>query len=224
MREEWTKALLVALAAAAAAVACSGSEGKVVDQYFSALRQQDDQTLASFAAVKFDKKVEKWSIAEAAPEERQPAPLGQLVSQFKDAERSLDENKKAYRAYFLQYPTEVDKVQEALKKGATLPANLKAHGDKWREFLDKEKELKKTVADSKVALDKEKRLVQLSVGQVEDLESLTGEMLTKRVGVDLTIDGQPQRHQMVLRKYEMQGAQGNKMMSRWIVYELQPQG
>jgi hypothetical protein len=220
---EWNKALLVALAAAAA-FACGGSEGKVVDQYFSALRQQDDQTLSSFAAVKFDKKVEKWSIAEAAAEERQPAPLSQLVNQFHDAERALDENKKAYRAYFLQYPTEVDKVQEAMKKGAAFPASLKVHGDKWREFLDKEKEFKKTVADSKAALDREKRLVQLSVGQVEDIESLTGEMLTKRVAVDLTIAGQPQRHEMVLRKYDMQGAQGNKMMSRWIVYELQPKG
>ena len=220
---EWKKALLVALAAAAAH-ACSGSEGKVVDQYFSALRQQDDQTLASFAAVKFDKKVEKWSITEAAAEERQPALLGQLVSQFRDAERAFDENKKAYRAYFLQYPTEVDKVQEAIKKGASVPASLKVHFDKWQEFLDKEKELKKKVADAKLALDKEKRLVQLSVGQVEDLESLTGEMLTKRLTVDLTIGGQPQPHQMVLRQYQLQGAQGNKMMSRWIVLELQPKG
>jgi len=220
---EWKKALLVALAAAAA-LACSGSEGKVVNQYFSALRQQDDQTLSSFAAVKFDKKVESWSITEAAPEERQPAALSQLVNQLRDAERAFDENKKAYRAYFLQYPTEVDKVQEAMKKGASVPASLKVHADKWQEFLDKEKELKKKVADAKLALDKEKRLVQLSVGQVEDLESLTGEMLTKRLTVDLTIGGQPQPHQMVLRQYELQGAQGNRMMSRWIVLELQPKG
>lgn len=220
MRER-KKALWVALAASTA-FACGGSEGKVVDQYFSALRQHDDQTLSSFAAVKFDKKVEKWSIAEAATEERQAAPLGQLVSQYQEAERALDENKKAYRAYFLQYPTEVDKIQDALKKGAPIPASLKVHGDKWREFLDKEKELKKTAADTKAALDKEKRLVQLSVGQMDDLESLTGEMLTKRVALDLTIGGQAQRHEMVLRKYELQGAQGNKMMSRWIVFELQP--
>ncbi|HET7292604.1 MAG TPA: hypothetical protein VFM88_09275 [Vicinamibacteria bacterium] len=221
MRER-KQALLVALAATA--FACGGPEGKVVDQYFSALRQQDDQTLSSFAAVKFDKKVEKWSVAEAAAEERQPAPLAQLLSQFQEAERAFDENKKAYRAYFLQFPTEVDKVQEALKKGAQIPASLKVHGDKWREFLDKEKELKKTVADAKAALDKEKRLVQLSVGQMEDLESLTGEMVTKRVGLDLTIGGQAQRYEMVLRKYDLQGTQGSKVMSRWVVFDLQPKG
>jgi hypothetical protein len=29
---------------------------------------------------------------------------------------------------------------------------------------------------------------------------------------------------MVLRKYELQGAQGAKLMSRWIVFDLQPKG
>lgn len=217
----WMKSLAVALAAAAT-LACGGPESKVVDQYFSALRQGDDQTLSSFAAVKFDKKVEKWSIVEAAPDERQPAPLVELVKRSQDAERSFEENKKAYRAYFLQYPMEVDKVQEALKKGAAIPASLKTHGDKWREFLDKERELKKAVADTKSALDKEKRLAQLSMGQIEDLESLTGEMITKRVALDVTVGGQAQRYEMVLRKYDLQGAQGAKLMSRWIVFDLQP--
>ena len=70
------------------------------------------------------------------------------------------------------------------------------------------------MADAKAALDKEKRLAQLSVGRMDDIQSLTGEMLTKRVTLDLTIGGQAQRHEMVLRRYELQGAQGNKVMSR----------
>jgi Tfp pilus assembly protein PilP len=217
------KALSVA-AVASAALACGSAEHKVVDQYFSAVRQGDDQTLSSFAVVKFDKKAEKWSVSEATKEPAQPAPIVAMLKQAKDAEAAFDENKKAYRAYFLQYPLEIDKVQEAMKKGAAVPANLKTHGDKWREFLDKEKELKKQVADTKAALDREKRLVLLSVGQVEDLESLTGEMQTSRLGVDVTVGGQPQRYEMTLRKYDLQGAQGGKMMSRWIVYDLQPKG
>ena len=43
--------------AAAVVVACGHAEQRVVDQYFGAVNQGDDQTLASFAAVKFDKKV-----------------------------------------------------------------------------------------------------------------------------------------------------------------------
>jgi hypothetical protein len=219
-----SKSTLIAALAVAATMACGGAQDKVVDQYFGAVRQGDDQTLSSFAAVKFDKKIEKWSIAETSAEERQPAPLVDMVKKSQDAERSFEENKKAYRAYFLQYPMEVDKVQDALKKGAAIPGNLKVHGDKWKEFLEKEKELKREVAESKSALDKEKRLVQLSMGQLEDIESLTGEMLTKRVAVDVTSAGQAERYEMVLRKYELQNAQGAKLMSRWIVFDLQPKG
>jgi hypothetical protein len=206
----------------AAGLACGGAESRVVDQYFTAVRQGDNQTLGSFAAVTFDKKVEKWSVVEAAPDERMPAPLVDLVKKAKEAEQAFEENKKAYRAYFLQYPIEVDKVQEAIKKGSAIPASLRTHGDKWKEFLDKEKELKRSVAETKDALDKEKRLVQLSMGQVEDLESLTGDLLIKRLLVDVTSSGETQRYEMVLRKYELQGAtQGVRPLSRWIVYDLQ---
>ncbi len=217
------KALSVALAVATS-LACGGPETRVVDQYFSAVRQGDDQTLGSFAAVKFEKKVEKWSVAESAPDERTPAPLVDLVKNAKEAEQAFDENRKAYRAYFLQYPIEIDKVQEAMKKGAAIPSSLKTHGDKWREFLDKEKELKKGVADTKDALDREKRLVQLSVGQVDDIEAFSGDLLVKRVLVDVTSAGEPQRYEMVLRKYDLQDGQGVKPMSRWIVFDLQPKG
>ena len=64
---------------------------------------------------------------------------------------------------------------------------------------------------------------------VEQLEGLDAAHGFQQVGLlaggalDLVLGGQTQRHQMVLRKYDMQGAQGNKMMSRWIVYELSPQ-
>jgi len=58
-----------------ATVACGHAEQRVVDQYFNAVNAQDTQTLSSFAAVKFDKKVQRWSIVQVQPETRGPAPL-----------------------------------------------------------------------------------------------------------------------------------------------------
>ena len=48
--------------------ACGGGEGKVVDQYFSALAAGDNQTLTSFAAVEFPEKVDSYKILSATPE------------------------------------------------------------------------------------------------------------------------------------------------------------
>jgi hypothetical protein len=219
-RKATLRSVLV-LVAAALLTACGGSEKKVVDQYFSALNQGDDQTLSSFAAVKFDQKVQKWSITEAGPEERVPAELPSLAKKVTDAELALSDNKKEYNKYFLDHPKEVDQVRDLLKKGAPVPASLKKYGDDWQAFTDKEKDLKRQLADAKSAVEKEKRNVALSLGQVEDVETLNGDMLTKKVGLSLTIAGEAKPYQMTLRKYEMQGVAG-KMMSRWVIYALDP--
>lgn len=210
------------LMAVAALTACGGPEKKVVDQYFSALVQGDDQTLGSFAAVKFNQKVQEWAITEAIDEAPQPAELPGLVKRASDAEAALADNKKQYNAYFLEHPKEVDQVRDLLKKsGAKIPASLTKYADDWRAFTEKEKDLKKQLADAKDAVEKEKRNVALSLGQVEEVESLTGDMLTKRVGLNLTIAGETKPYTMTLRKYELQAGTG-KMMSRWVVYALEP--
>ena len=98
MRNRVTARLaLVALSALAAA--CSPPEKAVVDQYFNALRAGDNQTLSSFATVKFDKKVDKWSITGVAAEDKRPAPLPDLLQKVKDAEKAGADAKKAAQSY-----------------------------------------------------------------------------------------------------------------------------
>jgi hypothetical protein len=212
---------VLVLVAATSLVACGGPEKKVVAQYFSALNQGDDQTLASFAAVKFDKKVQNWSITETAADERVAAELPALAKKVTDAELALSDNKKEYNKYFLDHPKEVEQVRDLLKKNAAIPGSLKKYGDDWRAFTDKEKDLKKQLGDARDAVEKEKRNVALSLGQVEDVESLAGEMITKRLSLKLTIAGEQKPYAMTLRKYEMHGV-GGKLMSRWVIYSLDP--
>lgn len=214
---------VLATVAIAAAVACGHPEQKVVDQYFAAVNQGDDQTLASFAAVKFDKKVQSWAITDPGEERRVPAELPNLVKKYADTETAIADNKKAYNTYFLDHPKEVDQVRDLLKKDAAIPANLKKYGDDWKAFTEKERDLKKQLVDAKAAVDKEKRAVILSVGQVDDVEGMTGEMITKTVGMNLTIDGAAKPYNMGLRKYEMMapGSTG-KPQGRWVVAALDP--
>jgi len=150
--------MLVALAAAASlCVACGGHpEKRVVDQYFNAVNAQDNQTLASFAAVKLDKKVDNWKINETSPETRTPAELPALAKKVTDLELALADNKKAYNAYFLDHPKEVDQVRELLKKDAKIPANLQSYATEWQKFIQKEAELKKGLAAAKIAVEREK--------------------------------------------------------------------
>jgi hypothetical protein len=210
--------LLLALAAAG----CGHPEQRVVDQYFNAVNAQDMQTLTSFAAVKFDKKVQKWSIVQVSPETRGPAPLPELVTKAKDIEKQIADNKKAANAYALDHLQDVDQVRELMRKDAKVPPRLQPIAAEWERYNDKDRELKKALGEAKDAVETEKRSVRLSA-DTPDAESLPGEVVSKNVELSLTIDGQAQPFLMELKKYELQAPGGSaRMVSRWFVHTLEP--
>jgi hypothetical protein len=217
------RAWLVALAIAGF-VACGGPEKTVIDQYFNAVKAKDNQTLSSFAAVSFDRPVEDWKISNVGPEEEAPASLPELVTKVKDLEAQQAANKKAANAYSLNSFADIQKVQDIRKRNGTVPAGLASVASQWDEFTQKDRELRKAVATAKDAVEKERRNVRLSVGEVEGVEALPGKMLSKKVEVDVTLkDEKPQAYVMTLRKYELQ-REGPRVNARWVVQAIQPKG
>jgi hypothetical protein len=214
------------LAAALVAAACGVPEQKVVDQYFGALNAKDTQTLSSFAAVSLDtkgKRVDKWTITNAGAEKREPAPLPDLVKKMKDADAALANHTKAWNAYKLDHYADLEKVRDLLKTNAKIPANLSAVAAEYDRVNQADRDLKRALAEARDAVEKEKRNVALSLGALDNLESLTGDMLSKQLDLALSVGGEAQNYQMTLRKYEMGGSdQGPRPMSRWVIYGLQP--
>jgi hypothetical protein len=223
MRERAT-AVAVALCLGAG-LACSSSESKVVSQYFTALKANDQNTLTSFAMVAFDQKVDDWKIVAEGPEVKAPAPLPDLVKKQKDLQAELDKNTRDARAWGndLKIYPDLDKVRQAQQKGQKIPPALQPIADKWDNFQSEDRRLKKAVGEAKQAVEREKRNVTLSIGNVEDLESLTGEVISRDMELELTIDGQAKPYTMTLRRYDLKGAtEGPRMMSRWVVESLEP--
>jgi hypothetical protein len=212
----------LAAVVALAGVACGHPEQSVVDQYFNAVNAKDTQTLSSFAAVTFDKKVDRWSIKQTLSEDKKAAPLPDLVQKAKDADAAVAANKKAASAWSLDRFSDIDAVREARKSGKPVPAKLNDVAAKWDDFNNKDRDLKKAVATSKEAVDREKRAVARSIGDVEDVESLKGDVTEKQIEVDLTIAGQAQPYVMTLRKYDLKRDNGQRVMSRWVIQNLQP--
>ena len=225
MRERAT-ALGVALGLAVAGLACSSAESNVVNQYFTALRANDQNTLTSFAMVAFDQQVDDWKVVSVGPETKAPANLPDLVKKQKELEAQQAENLKEFRAWGndLEIYPKLDQVKEARQKEKAIPRNLQAIADKYDEFSAKDRDLKKAAAEAKAAVEREKRNVALSVGQNEDIETLTGEVLSKDVDLNLTIAGEVKPYVMTLRKYELTGGTGPRMVSRWVVQSVSPKG
>jgi len=213
---------LLAVLALAGATACGHPDQRIVDQYFNAVNQGDNQTLQSFATVAFDKKVDRWKVNQTISEEKDEAPLPGLLAKVKDTDKAVTDNKKAFGAYNLDHFADLQAVQEARKKGEAVPAKFAASAQAWDTFSAKDRDLKKALTDAREAAEKEKRVVQKSVGELPDTDSLTGEAVTKKVGVSLTVGGQPQDYVMTLRKYNLKNASGGNVNSRWVVMGVTP--
>lgn len=225
MRERAT-ALAVALGLAVVGIACSSPEKNVVNQYFGALRANDQGTLTSFAMVAFDQQVDDWKVVAIGPESKTPATLPDLVKKVAELDAQQKANEREYRAWgndLAIYP-KLEEMKAARAKGAKLSAAQQTIADKFDAFQAKDRELKKALAGAKAAVEKEKRNVALSVGQSDDIETLTGEVLSKDVELNLTIGGQAKPYVMTLRKYDLTGGSGPRMVSRWVVQSLEPKG
>ncbi len=224
MRE---RATALAVALALTVVACSGRDEKnVVNQYFTALKANDTNTLTSFAMVQFEQAVDDWKVLSVGQGTTTPAPLPDLVKKQKDVEAELAQNTREARAWgndLSIYP-KLDQVRAIEQKGGAVPAALQPIQQKWATFQAKDRDLKKAVAGAKAAVEREKRNVTLSVGQMENLESLTGEVTSKDVEIEITSAGQKKTYVMALRKYDLTGGSGPRVVSRWVVQSLTPKG
>jgi hypothetical protein len=221
----------IVLAWVLAGAACGHPEQRLVDGYFTAVNAEDNVTLSSMSVVPFKGKVDRWSITQAAPEQRAPAPLGEHVAKIQEIEKAIEQNKEDARTYRDQHVDEWDQAS-TLKRDAAVPAKIQAVKAKYDEFTQKERDLRKDLTAAKEALQKEKHNVTLSmtlpVSSIEQqhgaLENLKGELVTKDLDLSLTIGGQPTSYTMSLRKYDLKTPTGAELPSRWVIFGLAPKG
>ena len=208
-----------------AGAACGHPEKQVVDNYFNAVKAKDNQTLSSFATVRFEKPVQSWVIKDTVEETSEPVPLITMTEKLKQAEAALAANTKEARAYNLDHFAEIDQARELKSKGKPIPAKIAPVAARWEEFNQKDRETKKAVAEARDAVEREKRNMALSVGTSDGLDAMQGEVKTKKVAVDITIEGQTQPYVMTLKRYDVKREGGGpRVTTRWMVQSLQPQG
>jgi hypothetical protein len=207
-------------ALAALAVACSGPENFVIEKYFQAVNAKDNDTLTSFALVTLDKKVDKYQIKKVVGETKDAAPLAELAKKQKDIEAQVNQNKRDFNAYNLDHTMELTQVVALKRSGDKIPEKLAPVAADYEKFNEKKRELEKQLADARGLVDKEKKVMTVSIGTFDDMESLQGDVLTKQVELELTIGGQAIPYVMTLKKYDLKSATGARPTSRWIVSGL----
>lgn len=211
------------LGLALAGAACGHPEKQVVDNYFNAVRAKDNQTLSSFASVRFEKPVQSWVIKDTLEETSEPLPLPGLIEKLKQAEAAEAANTKEARGYNVEQAGALEEVRDLKAKGKPIPAKLTNVATRLEDFNQKNRDARKALAEAKESVERERRNMALSVGTTEGLDAMQGEVKTKKIAVDITIEGQTQPYVMTLKKYEAK-REGPRVVSRWMIQSLQPQG
>jgi len=217
--------LLGIVLTAAIAGACGGPEHGVVSKYFGTLAQGDNQTLASFATVRIEEKVDEWEIVTTSEEQRSPATLPGLVSKRAEIKAEYDTNKTAANDYYNENPDAVDAIRDAqtaakeYEEEVKIPRRLEKIAEEWKVFTEKDLELKRAVAQADDAVESESRVTKLSDGTATDIETRNGQVRSLDIDLVLTIGGEPKNYKMTLRRYDLEGGSGR---SRWVVAALDP--
>jgi hypothetical protein len=213
--------------------ACSSHpEQPILQQFFTASRLRDNQTLANFATVSFNPQTEgavtSFSITSVSQPQTKPLPLKDLA-QVRDQAKADDD---AFTKKKLDYQNaNLDAIQRVLKaeqtngKVARKDEPVQAAWDKWRQ--DTETSARK-VSDAQQALSEAAGIAQISINASRpnsplNVTQYNGTLASKEVTVSAKVqmpDGSSQQKNLIvtMEQVTLDGANnGQPLEGRWVV-------
>jgi hypothetical protein len=221
--------MLVAVVALGGCSSPNAQEENLVRQYFRASGLRDNQTLANFAVVAFDPKVEgtvtDFDVTAVSPERSEPLQIiamSKALAEAEDANKAFNEKKKTYQDANLEAIDRVLKAQASGRKLAGRDGQVQAEWEKWQ--ADTSAEAKK-VSAARTALADARPVAELSLttgnGEMPPIEEMDGTLVSKDVSVAATVRGpdgatSQKNYVVTLQRAVVKGASGERN-GKWIV-------
>ena len=223
---------------AAAVSACSSqyaSEENLVRQFFRASGLRDNMTLANFAVVSFDTKIEgtvsDFSVTAVSPERTEPIrviELSKALSEAEAANKAFNEKKKVYQDANMEAIDRVLKAESAGRKLAGRDAQVQSEWTKWRDETSAEA---RKVSAARTALANARPIAELSLmpnagSAAPPVEEMNGTMVTKDISVAATVrdasGATTQKNYVVTaQRAVVKGPTGDRP-GRWIITSIKP--
>ncbi|MDE3157110.1 MAG: hypothetical protein KGN76_18590 [Acidobacteriota bacterium] len=212
--------------------ACSSQpEQPILQQFFTASRLRDNQTLANFAAVSLDPttqgSVMSFSITNVTPEQSQPLLLKDLSAKLaaaKAADDAFTKKKLAYQNDHMEAIERVLKAEAGNGKVEKRDEQVKTDWDQWRKETE---DSTKKVSDAQQALTDASGVAQLSINGARpnpiDINQFNGQVLSKDVTVSANLTkpnggGTAKTNIVVtMKKATFTGADGKPIEGRWVI-------
>ena len=219
------------LLAAATLIGCSSTlEQPILDQFFTASRLRDNTTLAGFAAVAFDPRVDgivtSFSITNVTPEQRKPLTLRTLAKAHDDARAEDAEFTKRKEAYQVQNIDAIKRVIQAEREQKNVPPKDAEVRAAWSKFLEDGVAVSKKVGDAKRKLASETVVADMSIngGPTRvDVTKYDGEIVSKDVSVTAPVklpSGQTVQKNLVITMQRAVLKGDKELTGRWILTSI----
>ncbi len=211
-----------------AATACGGAEQEVLRRFFRATMNEDTNTVAALSLVSFPGgAVESWDVVEVGPTTREPFKLSELRSQAETAKSERDAQFAVFSDFRLANYSDLWLIEERLEQNPDYPFRGKlAHlHAKYQSYRKERAVLELALREIKKTMGDEKKPARKSVMTSDDIELFDGEVLTRKVVVDVeTASDLVAAYVLTFRKYDLTNRQNEfTPPSRWIIVSIQEQ-
>jgi hypothetical protein len=208
------------------ATACGGAEQEVLRRFFRATMNEDTNTVAALSLVSFPGgAVESWDVVEVEPTTREPFKLSELRSRAETAKIERDAQFAVFSDFRLANYSDLLLIEERLEQNPDYPFRGKlAHlHAKYQSYRKERAVLELALREIKRAMEDEKKPARKSVMTSDDIELFAGEVLTRKVVVDVeSASDLLAAYVFTLRKYDLTNLQNDfTPPSRWIIVSIQ---
>lgn len=202
--------------------ACSGGEEQqLLNRFFMACRSGDNATVASVSQVSFPGEgCEAWEVVEVGEGTTTPYVIKDLRQQLENAKKERDVQFEKGKYFLEDNYNDIEKIQLRLDKEPDykFKGKLGEVQAEWEKIMVDRKTLERTVQDLNRQLEKESKLAKMSLMVDAPINKLEGNVLTKRINVNVTQSGQVNPYVFTMTKYDLTNPENNvSPKSRWII-------
>ena len=204
-----------------------GQERSLIQNFFTAARFGDRATLGNIGMVAFDPQtdgtVASFDVESVSEEQRRPLRIRDLSDALDQAQLAEQDHAVQMKAYQDENLEAISRVIEAERGNEDVGAADQEVQEGWTKWRMESQAHSRKVADAGTALGEESQIALVSVfdpSNPVDVQQYDGELLTKEVTIDATVDQEESSEQrtMVITLQKVELGSGEDMIDgRWII-------
>ncbi len=202
---------------------CTKPEEAYLKKYFNAIRMNDNDTLSSMAAEPVTFVFTKWKVESVSEVQSGPADYKTYDENYNKIKKELD----TLREQILELNDNLEEAKANEKKARGYRAKKKAKETlkeleaKKEELMNQYREKQKELSEAKKTLEHWKRIIFMSLGEMEGVNpaelDLTKE--TKDVIFTLTTPTGEKKYKAIFIRYNINSPQ--KRLGRWLILKFE---